>query len=474
MKLEIDELSTLTHEKLAELIVALSAENAELKRQLEELQRKSNRSANRFSKDKPKKNPKKPGRKGRKKGDRGDFKQREAPEVKSGDDVQDLKAPLENDYDGICLKCGSPLETKVDLVTTIDIPETIARSIKRYHVEVCECPQCGYRERGLHPDLPSDQYGATAHRVGPRITALGLSLHYHYGVTMRKVPAILSEVHDIKLSQSALTQVALKLGSEGGAINAEAQRIKEIIQQSDYVHTDDTGWRTGGKRSHLMGFGSLVDQAVYYQIRSRHRAREVAEVISEIFKGVLNTDRFKSYDAAMFEMVTMQKCLSHLLKNLSTVLETKHGRARSFCEGLQELLREGLQLWHDRRDERLTSEAYEKAGFELVTKLEHHLRPRELKDADNQRMLNEIGWHFDQGNLTTFLEDENVEPTNNFAERFLRGAVIARKVSQCSKTERGADAYAAFKSVLETLAMRKVPSIFTALANLITPPLVKS
>ncbi|MFT4638225.1 MAG: hypothetical protein ACI8T1_001544 [Verrucomicrobiales bacterium] len=99
--------------------------------------------------------------------------------------------------------------------------------------------------------------------------------------------------------------------------------IQEIIQQSDYVHTDDTGWRTGGKQSHLMGFGSLVDQAVYYQIRDRHRAREVAEVISEIFKGVLNTDRFKSYDAAMFALVTMQKCLSRLLKNLSTVLEKR-------------------------------------------------------------------------------------------------------------------------------------------------------
>jgi hypothetical protein len=472
--LEIDELSTFTHEKLVELLVALCAENAALKKQLEDLQRKSNRSANRFSKDNPKKNPKKPGRKGRKNGDRGDFKQREAPVEKPGDQVQDIKAPLENDHDGVCPKCGGPLDIKIDLATTIDIPEALLRSIKRYHVEVCECPQCGYRERGMHPDLPSDQYGATAHRVGPRITALGLSLHYHYGVTMRKVPAILNEVYNIKLGQSALTQVALKLGTDGGAINAEAQRIKEIIQQSDYVHTDDTGWRTGGKQSHLMGFGSLVDQSVFYQIRWRHRAREVAEVISEIFKGVLNTDRFKSYDAAMFALITMQKCLSHLLKNLSTVLETKRGRARCFCEGLQKLLREGLQLWHDRRNEKLTTESYEKAGLELMAKLEHYLRPRELKDADNQRMLNEIGWHFDRGNVTTFLEDEKVEPTNNFAERFLRGAVIARKVSQCSKTERGADAYAAFKSVLETFALRKVPSIFTALADLITPTLVKS
>ncbi|WP_425429945.1 IS66 family transposase [Deinococcus hopiensis] len=41
-------------------------------------------------------------------------------------------------------------------------------------------------------------------------------------------------------------------------------------------------------------------------------------------------------------------------------------------------------------------------------------------------------------------------PTNNAAERALRSGVIARKVSQCSKTQEGADSYAMIKSVVET------------------------
>ena len=44
------------------------------------------------------------------------------------------------------------------------------------------------------------------------------------------------------------------------------------------------------------------------------------------------------------------------------------------------------------------------------------------------------------------------EPTNNRAERALRGAVIARKVSHCSRNEAGADAFSAFTSVIRTLA----------------------
>ena len=95
-------------------------------------------------------------------------------------------------------------------------------------------------------------------------------------MTLRKVPPIVREICGIDLSQSALTQDALKLGNGDGAISQEAERIKAAIQQSDDVNTDDTGWRTGGKTSYLMGFVSRQENAVYFQIRSRHRAEKVA------------------------------------------------------------------------------------------------------------------------------------------------------------------------------------------------------
>ena len=61
--------------------------------------------------------------------------------------------------------------------------------------------------------------------------------------------------------------------------------------------------------------------------------------------------------------------------------------------------------------------------------------------AWDTRDPNELGWHDDRGNLLRFLDDPGIEPTNNRAERALRGAVIARKVSHCSKNEDGADAF---------------------------------
>ena len=83
--------------------------------------------------------------------------------------------------------------------------------------------------------------------------------------------------------------------------------------------------------------------------------------------------------------------------------------------------------------------------------LTHHLRNRILRDDDNQRLLNGVGTQHDKGNLLRFLHEEGIEATNNRAERELRPAVIARKVSHCSRNENGARAFEAFTSVIQTI-----------------------
>jgi hypothetical protein len=74
-----------------------------------------------------------------------------------------------------------------------------------------------------------------------------------------------------------------------------------------------------------------------------------------------------------------------------------------------------------------------------------------LRDDDNRRLLNGVGTQQDRGNLLRFLFQDGVEATNNRAERELRPAVIARKVSHCSRNQRGARAFEAFTSVIQTL-----------------------
>jgi Transposase IS66 family len=67
---------------------------------------------------------------------------------------------------------------------------------------------------------------------------------------------------------------------------------------------------------------------------------------------------------------------------------------------------------------------------ELKDELTFHLRDRVLSDKDNQRLLNAVGAQHDRARVLSFLTEESVEATNNRAERDLRPAVIARKVSR--------------------------------------------
>jgi len=105
-------------------------------------------------------------------------------------------------------------------------------------------------------------------------------------------------------------------------------------------------------------------------------------------------------------------------------------------------------------------------GNEQVREL---VRIRRLRDRDNQRLLDGIGLQHDQGRVLNFLYQSEVEPTNNRAERALRPAVIARKVSQCSKTQRGADAFAAFTSVVRTAIKRGAATVTQTLHTLRRP-----
>jgi transposase len=136
-------------------------------------------------------------------------------------------------------------------------------------------------------------------------------------------------------------------------------RLRQGVPAAPVIHTDDTGWRVGGRTAFLMGFDT--DQATVYQIRDRHRNEEVREVIGDGYGGVLVSDRGKSYEAEEFAEMEQQKCLAHLLRNISEVVETKRGRARQFGTELKTVLREGLDLWHVRDD--LSSEEFPYPGL---------------------------------------------------------------------------------------------------------------
>ena len=434
---ERDELIALI-KGLQEQVAGLKAANEELHKQLVESQRGGKRQAAPFSKGKRNINPKRPGRKP----GMGLFSYRKGP---SADEV--TEPVVEVAVSGkVCPGCGGRLEDEgVGVAYVTDIPPVRRPQVTAYRVQICRCRSCGRQVRGRHPDIGTDQYGASAHRVGRRVMAAAHLLHYGVGVPVRKVPAVLRALTGVEVSQGAISQDALRRAT--GAVGEAYHKLRTSVGASRLVHTDDTGWRVGGEPAFLMAFET--DEATVYQVRARHRNEEVREVVPSDYGGVMVTDRGRSYDAQALSGVKQQKCLAHVLRSISEVVQTRTGRGRSFGKRLKGLLREAMELWGAYH--RGEASDFGVQAERLKREVSYHLRDRPMADADNYRLQNELGWHDDRGNLMRFLDDPSIEPTNNRAERALRPAVIARKVSHCSKNDGGADAFSAFTSVIRTL-----------------------
>lgn len=451
------DLDSLSRDELIGLILQLQRQNEDLRKQIEDLRRNDKRSAAPFSKGERKKNPKRPGRKA----GQGKFSRRAVPPASANNDPP-VDVPVE---ETTCPFCGGRLkEQEPEEVSIIDMPAAPQPEVRLFQVHVCRCRNCNRTVRGRHPDVVADQYGATAHRVGPRIKAMAHSLHYGHGVPVRRLPAILQEMTGIAITQSALTQDALKQAE--GPVGAAYQELREQVRQAPVTYTDDTGWRVGGDGAYLMAFDT--DQQTVYQIRSQHGNEQVRELIPSDYEGTLVTDRFSSYEAKELSGVEQHKCLSHLMRNVTEVVESKTGKAKVFGSQLKALLQDANQLWREQR-------AGPVCGFaakaeEIEQNLTYLLRPRRLRDADNQRLLGGIGLQHDRQRVLNFLHNPAVEPTNNRAERALRPAVIARKVSQCSKNGPGAEAFAAFTSVARTTVKKGIATVTDEFHRLIRAP----
>jgi transposase len=293
------DIESLAREELLELVKQLVAQNEQLRErlkkqqeQIDQLTRSGKRQAAPFSKGTRKKDRKRPGRKA----GQGPFTHREAPTPEAvTEPVVDV--PVQEEA---CPKCGGELAPeRTDVAYQTEIPEVPKPIVTMYRVDVCRCRSCGAQVRGRHADVAADQYGATAHRFGPRLLAWAHVLHHGIGVPVRKVPVILREGHGVRVTQSAITQDALRRAV--GVVGQRSEAIRSGVKDASSVYTDDTGWSVAGEAAHLMGFET--DDASVYQIRPRHRNEEVREVIPDDYAGTMVTDRGRSYDAVEFDAV---------------------------------------------------------------------------------------------------------------------------------------------------------------------------
>ncbi|GAA4010835.1 IS66-like element ISH10 family transposase [Deinococcus rubellus] len=424
-------------------IKLLIEENARLKKHTLQLERQVKRSVAPHSRERPKADPKPPGRTA----GQGTFTFKHAPARDGVMRVIDVESA------NICPSCQTPLDLaayKTDLAFITELPR-VKPEVTQYNVPVTRCPSCGKDVRGEHPDLCRNQRGATAHRLGPRLIAAAQYLHHGLGLPERKVPDVLHSLCGVAVTQGALNQATTRTTAAGTPMATAYQEIKAAVQSSSVVHQDDTGWRINGVQAWLQV--ACTPQHVLFQIRTRHTHQQLLELLGEAFQGTLVADRYTVYDHAAFMTGKHQKCTHHVIRNVQEAMvlhEGRPGQGIVYATRLLQAFQDAHTLHRQLRRNEITLEQYRGAGYAVETRVTGLLNRVTLQSKVNERLRKGLLKHHQRGNLLRFLEDPSIPPTNNAAERALRSGVIARKVSQCSKTQRGADSDAMIKSVVET------------------------
>lgn len=419
-------------------IEAFQEQLRQLQAEVETLKRAGKQQATPFSRQKKAKKPKPPGRKA----GQGKFTHREKPTPEEVDDTKE--EPL-----SCCPECGGSLiDMKEHEHYEVDIPP-VKPIVTRYVTHSGYCGKCKKRVRSRHPDQISTATGAAGVSVGPRAKALGADLKHRLGVSYEKAGDLLWTAFGLPVTRSGLCQADGRLAKKARPVYEE---LADALRKCVVVHADETGWRIGTLSAWLWVF---TNQAItVYTIRPSRGHEVVVDILGREFKGVLVSDCFLAYDAKALAKWLKQKCVAHLLRNLSDIEDSKTGRAVCFSRDVTALLREALALQKEKPT--LIPEVFAQRAADLETRLDALIdENRRMTDSDNLRFAKRLRKH--RPHLLRFLYVEGLDATNNQAERQLRPAVITRKTSGCNRTEGGAETHAILSSVLVTCRQQKRP-----------------
>lgn len=419
--------------RLTAQIAALQQENATLCEHLAAAERAGKRQATPFARRERNAAPKKPGRRR----GQGCFARRAPPPQVHVEQTVPLPA---------CPHCAGALTHRATHEQfQVEIPP-VEPVVTRFVTESGYCPACAQRVRSAHPAQISPAAGAAGVVLGPRVKALAVDLHHRLGLSYGKIADLLAEVFGVPVTRGGLCQADAHLARLAEQIYAE---LVAAVRTSAVVHVDETGWRIGGLAAWLWVFTN--QHLTVYTIEQSRGHEVVVNILGREFAGVLVADCFRAYDAAALSAWLHQKCVAHLLRDLHELATTKRGAVQQWAVELMSLLRDALALKAGSGDVR--APAYEAAATALEERLDRLIAgARRSRDADRARLGRRLDKH--RVEILRFLYWDELDATNNAAERQLRPAVVTRKTGGCNRTASGAAAHAMLMSVLATCRQR--------------------
>ena len=302
----------------------------------------------------------------------------------------------------------------------VDLPP-IEPQVTEYLQPYYRCRDCGALVYQPLPEQIKRRY------FGPGILALVGILTGSLNTSKRKALALINEVFGVPMSLGGLSACEAQISQ---ALAEPHQELLEHMQQQPMAHADETGWPRGNRQKGWLWTLCCTTAAVFMIQAGRGQA--AARKLLRAFSGILHSDRWSGYNCFGG---WRQLCWAHLKRDFQALSEVKGSMGRIGSK-LFALSKEILYLRKRVRDGTLRWQTFQGRMQPLMTRVETLL----AKGANSGRPLaGQCRRIFNQRQyLWTFVDDQRVEPTNNLAERVVRQAVLWRKGSFGTQSERGA------------------------------------
>ncbi|MDX1425470.1 MAG: IS66 family transposase [Kiloniellales bacterium] len=317
----------------------------------------------------------------------------------------------------------------------IEIPE-ITPDVVRVTLHGGTCPCCHGRFRatppaGLEPGSP----------FGPNLRAFVLYLRFGQAIPYQRLERLMHDLFGLAISEGALANM---LADSAPTFEAQANRIKERLLAGAIVQSDETSARVG-KRTFWTWVFHHGDSACFV-VRPSRGKKVVADFLGEVRPDFWVSDRL----GAQMGWATKehQACLAHLLRDIQYAIDAGDD---AFAPAVLALLGRAIRI--GRRRHSLADSTLAAYHGRLQTRLDQLLKivPATKPGHKLQRIIKRF-----RRNLFVFVTNRDIPPTNNGSEQALRPAVVFRKITNCFRSEWGANLYADVRSVIETARRRGI------------------
>lgn len=311
------------------------------------------------------------------------------------------------------------------------------------------CDGCGHHnhsEPGSCPDdtswkkLPMNERGL----VGPMLASLIVCLAQRMRISRRHSQEFLRDWFGITLSTSTINRCIHEAGRAVEPLEAE---LVEEIRVAALAHADETPWKEWGQ---LLWLWVVVTPTLCLYLIGDRSKEQMLNLFGKDFPGWLMTDGYGVYR----QFKNRLRCWVHITRKARGLQESFNADAVAFGKQVNQNLDQFMQAIYAARESPpkicLTiTFAVELAALKQLCE-KHRDSTHEKTRALARELLNDWDAFF------IVLKYPFLPLTNNEAERALRHWVIARLISQGTRTEQGTRAFGLLASVIETCRKRKI------------------